>query len=153
MFYISLLWCLNPFLETKEILSGKNPLILKLNWKPDIKAKNLINLLKEKENNRIHTWEERVAHCRTLMESTTDPVLCQEIIKVNSSAIYNTWSLVISWKLVLLYWNQTPCIFRLTDLLNWSITWHTYHISHHPESSLSIQLVDSLTLNLKQKRI
>ena len=89
MVYIEFLLCLHPILETKEILSGKNPLILKLNWKPDIKAKNLINLLKEKENNRIPTWEERVAHCRTLMESTTDPVLCQEIIKVNSSAIYD----------------------------------------------------------------
>ena len=91
---------MHRFLETKEILSGKNPLILKLNWKPDIKAKNLINLLKEKENNRIHTWEERVAHCRTLMESTTDPVLCQEIIKVKSSAIHNMWSMVSDVMLV-----------------------------------------------------
>ena len=72
-----------PFIETKSDLSTGIPSILKLNWKPDIKARNLVNLLKEKENNIVHTWVERVAHCKTLEDSTNDKVLCKEIIAVS----------------------------------------------------------------------
>ena len=72
------------FIETKNELSTEVPSILKLNWKPDIKARNLVNLLKEKENNIVHTWLERVAHCKTLEDSTSDIVLCKEIIAVSS---------------------------------------------------------------------
>ena len=69
--------------ETKAELSPVVPSILRLNWKPEIKAKKLVNLLKEKENNIVHTWEERVAHCKELEESTSDPVVCKEIIVVS----------------------------------------------------------------------
>ena len=72
------------FIETKNELSTQVPSILKLNWKPDIKARNLVNLLKEKENNIVYTWLERVAHCKTLEDSTSDTVLCKEIIAVSS---------------------------------------------------------------------
>ena len=74
--------------ETKDELSSGVPSILKLNWKPEIKARNLVNLLKEKENNVIHTWTERVAHCKTLEDSTMDPVVCKEIIQVNNTHMF-----------------------------------------------------------------
>ena len=78
-------YCFNEFIETKDELSTGVPSILRLNWAPDIKAKNLVHLLKEKENNIVHTWPERVAHCKTLEDSTTDTVLCKEIIAVSST--------------------------------------------------------------------
>ena len=84
LLYFTLIhFAFNESSETKDELSTGVPSILKLNWKPEIKARNLVNLLKEKENNIVHTWLERVAHCKTLEDSTNDAVLCKEIIAVS----------------------------------------------------------------------
>ena len=76
-------------LETKYELSTGVPSILKLNWKPEIKAKKLVNLLKEKENNVVFTWADRVKNCKTLEDSTSDRVVCEHVIEVSFSVTHN----------------------------------------------------------------
>ena len=89
----------NSFIETKNELSSGLPSALKLNWKPEIKARKLVNLLKEKENDNVYTWPERVAHCKKLEDSTNDIELCKEIIAVsiqNQRTYVTRFSKVIS---------------------------------------------------------
>ena len=59
--------------------------ILRLNWTPDIKARKLLTVLSEEDNDDgvPFTWPQRQAHCKALETATSDTLICDELIEVS----------------------------------------------------------------------
>ena len=69
---------------------------MRLNWAPDIKARKLLTVLSEEDNDDgvPFTWPQRLAHCKALEASTASDVICDELIKVSKPMHDFTQSLI-----------------------------------------------------------
>ena len=71
--------------ETKCDLNHRGADFLILNWVPDVKARKVLTVLTEDNNDDgvQFTWKERQAHCTALEEATSDTSVCRALIKVS----------------------------------------------------------------------